>query len=60
MRGVIAADACDTALRPGRVKLDTLNIVDDSRCSLLRRMVDGALGIFDGRFSQSNETLQSQ
>ena len=60
VRGIVAADAGDAPLRPGRVEFDALNIVNDGFCAMLGRMLDSALSIFDGRFSQRNETLQSR
>src|SRR5206468_12031514 len=58
VRGVVATDAGDAPLRPRRVELNVLNIVDDGVCSVLGRMLDSVLSIFDGWFAQSNETLQ--
>src|SRR5262245_33175553 len=60
VRRVISSHACDTPFGPGCVKLNAFNIVDDGFYALLGRMLDSACSIFDGRFAQCNETLQSR
>src|SRR5262245_56917396 len=60
MRGVISYHACDPPFGPERVELNVLGIVDDGFDALLGRMLDRAFSIFDGRFAQCNETLQSR
>src|SRR5262245_35099803 len=59
MRGVVTAHTSDAPLGPGRVELNILSVVDDGFYATLGRMLDGALSVFDGCFSQGNETLQS-
>src|SRR5262245_33968699 len=60
MRGVVAAHARDAAIGPGRVELNTLDIVDNGFHASLGRMLDSEFSIFDCCFAQRNETLQSR
>ncbi len=60
MRGVISADAGDTAFRPGSVELHAVNIVDDSSetRSGFGDVLDRSVGIFKSCRSQRNEIFQ--
>src|SRR5262245_6295153 len=60
MRGVVAAHARDAAIGPGRVELNTLDIVDNGFHASLGRMLDSEFSIFDCCCAQRNETLQSR